>query len=418
MRPFHTTRCRKRAFSRRVLLVGRSFTFLALTACMLLAGCCRSPCFQGGYQQGYPYYNMPQGQVIPRHQFLPPGNAAIHSQPNPVTTGTHGATNPGAAKEQLPWDPTKGADPTNTGLGSDKGLVPDYQFDPSDNSARTPGDDRSAFGSGGSTFDGGNSRIESGGTLDPGSRGEFDAAKPRESLDPGNTFDSSTRPGRGTFGAEREPFDTGSGSSSGTLDDLDKALDRDRTPTPEKSPNGTSDIFDELDKRKPKPTNPRDSFKKDAGGDTFEPFKEEGYESGSASFQPPMRINPDDDARPVFNASVASSVQVVAAEEEKPAFELDPTSFDAGRYDYDDVAFKWLQGRVDYDEAEDAWQIMYNVQPDASDPYGGAITLSNDPRLRALRKSDVVLVGGYVDSTAQDSFGKPIYHIEKISVFE
>ncbi len=97
---------------------------------------------------------------------------------------------------------------------------------------------------------------------------------------------------------------------------------------------------------------------------------------------------------------------------------LNPATFNVSNYDYDEVGFQWLQGQVDYDESEGSWQIMYSVEPNKNDPYGGAITLSDDPRLKALRKSDIVLVGGHVDATKTDAFGKPTYRIEKIQVFE
>lgn len=400
MRPFHTIRCRVRAVLHRAPLAGRASPLILIPATVIVVGCC-GPQFGGAFpQQHARFYNVPPGQIVQQHQFLPPNvvNGA-QVQPKPVATGTA----PGATtKEQLPWDPANGSpQPANNG-GSGTGLVPEYKFDPSDNSATKPRG-RSAFGSGGSTFDGGPSSINPDSSFDPN--------RPIDSRSP---FKRET-PG-GSFGSEKQPFE--SGGSSGSIDDVREPFGSEATTPATKPASGSSDILDELEKRKSQIEKPKGNFKRDPADDTFEPFKEAPYDSGSASFQPPMKISPDASARPIYNASVATTVQVVAAESEVETSKLNAASLNLDDYAYDEVAFKWLQGKVDYDESEGMWQIMYSVAPDRTDPYGGAITLSDDPRLKALRKSDVVLVGGFVDEASKDAFGKPVYQIEKISVFE
>lgn len=354
---------------------------------LLLAGChAYPPC--GGYQRGYPaYQTMPPGPVMQQSPQMLPGNVQARPAPNPVarTDQQNGFAPPRAAPEKLPWDPADEKPAANFGSGFDAGspkkdgLVPNYKFDPS-GSGTVPG----SAGADGSLSD-------TNSNLTPNAREPFrdDAAikRPASASDGGFTGP--------------DPFKSGSttapGSSSGNATKPLKPFSSsdDTNAVPRK----TGDIFDELEQRK------RNTEKKvnqlPSGKDReFTPFKEEEYESGSAAVQPPMRITPAMSARPIINVS-NETAQI-------------PDSV----YGFDRVGYRWLRGSLDYDHEDGSWQIMYDRDPDPADPYGGVLTLGDDPRLRALKKSDVVVVAGYVDETAEDSFGKPVFHLDKIDVFE
>ena len=84
-------------------------------------------------------------------------------------------------------------------------------------------------------------------------------------------------------------------------------------------------------------------------------------------------------------------------------------------YDYDAKNFSWLRGTISYDQQEHAWNLIYNLTPNSSDPYGGSITLKDDPRLDTMAEDDVVIVEGAVDTTATNRLGKPLYGISQIA---
>ncbi len=58
---------------------------------------------------------------------------------------------------------------------------------------------------------------------------------------------------------------------------------------------------------------------------------------------------------------------------------------------------------------------MYAPTPSQDDPYGGDISLGDDPRLEALQDNDVVYVTGTLESGLTDRVGKPRLKIEQLS---
>lgn len=69
----------------------------------------------------------------------------------------------------------------------------------------------------------------------------------------------------------------------------------------------------------------------------------------------------------------------------------------------------WFRGLVDFDEQENAWYLIYNPEPDASDKQGGTITLVEHPHLKLFKGDDVVLVEGDFDPTVTDRNGNAKY---------
>ena len=73
-----------------------------------------------------------------------------------------------------------------------------------------------------------------------------------------------------------------------------------------------------------------------------------------------------------------------------------------------DPRFAWIQGTVEYDDLSNTWIIMYNDNPRTSDPYGGELTLADDPSLARFRTGDVVRIYGALDQSDKDPRGKPM----------
>jgi hypothetical protein len=83
-------------------------------------------------------------------------------------------------------------------------------------------------------------------------------------------------------------------------------------------------------------------------------------------------------------------------------------------YDYDRKNYQWLRGKMDFDEQDQTWHIIYSLRPDQKDRFGGSITLIDHPDLSKLQNDDVVLLEGKVDSDSLDRSGKVKYRIEKL----
>lgn len=72
----------------------------------------------------------------------------------------------------------------------------------------------------------------------------------------------------------------------------------------------------------------------------------------------------------------------------------------------------WFRGVVDFDEQENSWYLIYNPEPDATDPQGGLITLVDHPHLKLFQPDDVVLVEGHFDPSESDRAGNSKYRPE------
>jgi hypothetical protein len=76
--------------------------------------------------------------------------------------------------------------------------------------------------------------------------------------------------------------------------------------------------------------------------------------------------------------------------------------------------FNWVQGVVEFDEPSSTWVIMYDDNPQTSDPYGGELTISGNMNGVRLRSGDVVRVMGTLDGSQEDARGKPIFIASKV----
>lgn len=83
-------------------------------------------------------------------------------------------------------------------------------------------------------------------------------------------------------------------------------------------------------------------------------------------------------------------------------------------FGYERSSYRWLRGVVDFDPAKKDWQIIYGLTPEASDKYGGSLTLLDEGQLSDFQNDDVVLVEGQLDPTAgRDVLGKPLYRVKR-----
>ena len=109
---------------------------------------------------------------------------------------------------------------------------------------------------------------------------------------------------------------------------------------------------------------------------------------------------------------------VVAGPESARPIDSTPTTvpvINESNYGYDTAGYKWFKGTVEYDKADGAWHLMYAPTPNENDPYGGDVSLANDPRLDALQNNDVIYVTGTLESGLTDRVGKPRFQIEQLS---
>lgn len=85
-----------------------------------------------------------------------------------------------------------------------------------------------------------------------------------------------------------------------------------------------------------------------------------------------------------------------------------------GQYGHDAAGYAWLEGVVSYDAADQTWNIVYNLNPDATDEYAGHFTLGDTPLSRTFREGERVRLEGRVDQTSADRRGKPTYLPERV----
>lgn len=156
----------------------------------------------------------------------------------------------------------------------------------------------------------------------------------------------------------------------------------------------------------PTNTTPFSSSTQGVGGEAFSQdgsgVKLKGIES-SAAFQ--VDVHPASSRNEPFAQSSAPSTATnnMAFRPDGPAF-----AFDA-------AAYRWLRGKVDYDDVDRSWNIIYNLVPDETDLYQGSITLADGPLVSRLQHDTYVLLEGRPDPQHRDSRGRPCYHVERIA---
>ena len=185
------------------------------------------------------------------------------------------------------------------------------------------------------------------------------------------------------------PSTNGAGDSNGTL------------PVPDPIAPGSfgdgTDNLDFNDSDTPAPFNSKQGSLRNTGHDVpQEQMASRSTAEDAGAFVDPVPVDP------------AALKQTSAESDEAAARRPNP-------FDHDREDFRWLRGVVDYDEADKTWNIIYDMNPDRTDRFGGSITLGDDERLSELHDDDVVLVEGRVDANARDRSGKPLYHVERLA---
>jgi len=133
-------------------------------------------------------------------------------------------------------------------------------------------------------------------------------------------------------------------------------------------------------------------------GVQLEGIQDSVTDANSDLFQPPVPLQP---------ASITKNLPLPTEEQPNSAAQENP-------YGHDAKQFQWLRGVVDYDPEAKNWNIIFDLTPEATEEYGGSMTLVDDPQLNVLSNDDVVMIEGKVDPDEKDEFGKPKYRITKI----
>lgn len=171
-------------------------------------------------------------------------------------------------------------------------------------------------------------------------------------------------------------------------------------------------------------------------------------ENGTKTDAPPFRPNtgnqgvpfPNDDfggtppgaSRPPGNRSSAvprpnnSAVNTVAltpevtSDSEQPPQPLNPplnplpaAGDNTTPYAYDANGYSWLKGIVDFDPSTKTWALIYSLNPDANDRFGGMFYLSGSDLLVELKTGDLVMVHGQPDPLLKDDRGLPRYRVQR-----
>lgn len=148
------------------------------------------------------------------------------------------------------------------------------------------------------------------------------------------------------------------------------------------------------------------------GANESEPVELNPIETGPAveigdtsdPFQAPIPYRPASSSRTVTESETVSASSTTRAA--------------PNPYDYDRKQFAWLRGVVDYDADDHSWNIIYSVNPDADDPHGGSITLSDSGLLDVLQNGNVVLLEGKPDPQQTDRSGKAKYQVSKVTLLQ
>ena len=241
--------------------------------------------------------------------------------------------------------------------------------------------------------------------------------------DPGS--DSWQQPsGSGTSGYPSDPPNYNSGGSGGLSNSdpvpfpNDPATPSFNNPAPFNSDpepfRGDPEPFPNDDpaynRRPPQPPRGNSTFDSDG----MVPFGNDGVQNTPSrqSLQNAQQVQQASHQTEVFEPPVQADKVVVTRHLEATTARAEtpePTPFS-----YDRKGYRWLRGVVDYDAQDDTWNIIYSIDPDASDRFGGSITLVNDPLLAGLEENDRVLIQGRVDENSRDRFGKPQYRVDHL----
>jgi hypothetical protein len=72
--------------------------------------------------------------------------------------------------------------------------------------------------------------------------------------------------------------------------------------------------------------------------------------------------------------------------------------------------YTWLSGQVEYSRLSHCWRLRY-ASVDEADPYGGSVTLAENPRLEELKDGQHVRVKGHLQNPADKGIA-PAYSVD------
>jgi len=78
--------------------------------------------------------------------------------------------------------------------------------------------------------------------------------------------------------------------------------------------------------------------------------------------------------------------------------------------------YSWLSGEVQYSRISKGWRLRY-ASVDEDDPYGGSVTLVEQPLPRGLKDGQFVRVQGHLDSPGAKGISPP-YQIDSVQPIE
>lgn len=153
----------------------------------------------------------------------------------------------------------------------------------------------------------------------------------------------------------------------------------------------------------PNPTNEEQNFGGAPAGASLQPRAPAGI-SGSGIELQPIDVGSSDSSSNLASQAdpFAVSAKPVSTNTSRP----NPFSHDPN--------FAWLRGVLSFDSQDQRWMILYDDNPDASDRYGGSLTLSDHAMLNRLKPDDVAYIEGSVSTNSLDKDSKPLYTVTKV----
>ena len=306
--------------------------------------------------------------------------------PNSYPSGGGGTIQPGPT-----LGPPTDFGKTPTPIGDGGGGVPNYESP--DNNNSFPKEPYNGFergsGSRGGGFDGGSTSKDGfGGRQDAFQENSY---KRKDAVPNYRDPEEFKKPIQGPSATDdlESPFSEARKKKETILD----AVPKSRPSVPKTLPADPLEEFNE------------DPFKKDAPKKE-QMFDEQDMFDSGAKFQVPTRLKQVSRSQEIGNKEEAVIDRYIKAA---------ASSSQPNPYDYDKKNHQWLRGVVDYDQKSGAWNIIYDIEPDKKDPFGGSITLIESPILAKLHDHDIILVEGEVDRKAKaDRLGKPRFRVQRL----
>ena len=79
-----------------------------------------------------------------------------------------------------------------------------------------------------------------------------------------------------------------------------------------------------------------------------------------------------------------------------------------------DADYRWLRGRLAYDDSLDQWRLDYVAPHAPVDEFGGSVMLVDSPLLDSFREGDYLIVHGVLDDESIELDTPPAYHVDQV----